>query len=329
MRNDWLKDMIAGPGPVPSRICLGTAAYGTGVSREAAFAVMDAYLAAGGNFLDTAHIYGAWAPDRAGASEKTVGEWLRSRGARERIVLATKGGHPPLDRMDQKRLSRQDLENDLSESLQRLGVGHIDLYWLHRDDPSRPVADILETLTSFVADGRIRAYGVSNWTVERLEALRNCARESALPLPAASQIQYSLAERPERRRGRGDTLSCDEPTRRWHESTGVPVCAYTAQAQGYFGSANVEWAKSGFQGEAPVGGFDSPTNRRRLLRAIELAGQKGCTANQVALAYLLCQRARVVPIVSTSKVEHLNEAMAAVRVRLTVEECCALISEDA
>jgi aryl-alcohol dehydrogenase-like predicted oxidoreductase len=329
MGENWLADIGPGPKIEPSRICLGTAGYGTGVGRDSALAVLDAYLAVGGNFLDTAHVYGAWAPDGAGASEKTIGEWLRRSGARERVLIATKGGHPPLGRMEQCRLSRADLEQDLGESLQRLGVQYIDLYWLHRDDPARPVGDILEALAGFVGQGRIRAYGLSNWGVERVEAMQTCARSVGMPSPVASQIEFSLAELPERRRRSGGTEWCDEPTRRWHEAMGLPLCAYSAQAQGYFGAANVAWARGGFAGEAPSAAFDTPVNRQRLLRAIALAEQKGCTPNQVALAYLLSQRWRVVPIISTSNVEHLKEAMAAAPMRLTAEECRALTAKEA
>jgi aryl-alcohol dehydrogenase-like predicted oxidoreductase len=329
MAEKWLAGMGAGSSVEPSSICLGTAGYATGVGRDAALAVMDAYLAAGGNFLDTAHVYGAWAPGGAGASEKTVGEWLRSSGARERVLIATKGGHPPLDQMDKCRLSRADLEQDLAESLERLGVQHVDLYWLHRDDPARPVRDILETLAALVGQGRIRAYGLSNWTVGRIEAMQACARDAGLPPPAASQVEFSLAEPPERRRRRAGTEWCDEPTRRWHEAMGLPLCAYSAQAQGFFGESNAAWARGGFQGEAPRPAFDTPTNRLRLLQAISLAERKGCTPNQAALAYLLSQRWRVVPIISTSSVEHLKEAMAAAPLRLTPEECRALMAKEA
>ena len=328
MGEGWLDGKGSGAGLVPSRICLGTAAYGTGVSRDLALPVMDAYLAAGGNFLDTAHIYGAWAPDGAGASEKTIGEWLRQSGARDRVILATKGGHPLMGHMDQSRLARQDLEQDLAESLERLGVQHIDLYWLHRDDASRPVGDILESLAGFVGRGLIRAYGLSNWTVERIEAIQTCARSVGLPSPVASQIEFSLADQGERQRQPGGTEWCDEPTRRWHETMGMPICAFSSQAQGYFGAANAAWARGGFQGSPPRAGHDSPVNRQRLLRAIALAEQKGCTTGQVALAYLLCQRARVVPIISTSNVEHLKESLASTSVHLTPEECRALVARE-
>src|SRR5690606_3513631 len=111
----------------------------------------------------TAHIYAAWREGGWGASERTLGEWMRAHGNRRELVLGTKGGHPPLDRMEEYRGSRECLERDLSESLERLGVDYVDVYWLHRDDPTREVGEMIETLAGFVRDGRIRSYGASNW----------------------------------------------------------------------------------------------------------------------------------------------------------------------
>jgi aryl-alcohol dehydrogenase-like predicted oxidoreductase len=112
----------------PSRICLGTGSFGSEISKKDSFAVVDAYVEAGGNFLDTAHIYAAWLKDGWGASERTIGEWLRVHGVRDQMVIGTKGGHPPLDNMGLGRCSRACLGQDLSESLDRLGVSSVDIY---------------------------------------------------------------------------------------------------------------------------------------------------------------------------------------------------------
>jgi aryl-alcohol dehydrogenase-like predicted oxidoreductase len=113
----------------------------------------------------------------------------------------------------------------------------------------------------------------------------------------------------------------DEPLWRWHVASGLPMIPYSSQANGYFGAENVAWARSGFAGEAKrAGSFDSPANRRRLERAIELAERTGCTANQIALAYLLNQPFAISPIIGTSKPEHAREALAAVGIGLTEQE---------
>lgn len=122
-----------------SPICLGTGEIGTRLDRNASFRLLDAYVDAGGNFLDTAHVYGDWVKDvERSICEKTIGAWLQSRANRARIVLATKGGHPDLHTMNVPRLSRAEIIQDIDESLQFLQTDVIDLYWLHRDDPLCP-----------------------------------------------------------------------------------------------------------------------------------------------------------------------------------------------
>lgn len=310
----------------PSPICLGAMLFGSQLSKADSFALLDNYVRLGGNFLDSAHIYAAWLEGGVGASERTVGEWIRAHGARDSIVLATKGAHPPLDQNQSiGRCSKADLEQDLSESLQRLGLDSVDLYWLHRDEPTRPVGEIIETLAGFVQAGRIHSYGASNWSTARIQAANDYAREHNLPPFAASQPWFSLGavaggtEEGPAREERWD------PLWQWHLSSGLPMVPYSSQANGYFGKENVAWAKAGFEGEPPrAKQFDSPTNRRRLTRAMELAEEKGATANQIALAYLLSQPFPIFPIVGTSSYEHLTEAMGAAQLRLTESELSRL-----
>ena len=165
----------------PSPICLGTADLGSAVNRSDSFALLDAYLDLGGNFLDTAKVYADWLPGERSTSEKLLGEWMRLRRNRQRIVLATKGAHPDLATMHLPRLSRAEIEADLHASLRHLQTDIIDLYWLHRDDPARPVEDILATLQDAVRAGKIRYFGCSNWRVERI---RLCQRLCRRPWPA-------------------------------------------------------------------------------------------------------------------------------------------------
>ena len=301
----------------PSPICLGTMLFGSGIDRKTSFGVMDAFLEAGGTFLDTAHIYAAWLPGGWGESERTVGEWLRAHGARDAVVLGTKGGHPPLDDMAHGRCGAEDLEADLRDSLERLQVDYIDLYWLHRDDPGRPAEEIVETLAGFIRDGRIRSFGVSNWTIDRIETATAHAQAHGLPEPAARQPGWALAERKTKENTPSPMRYLDEAAHQWHLKSHLPIAAYSAQAQGYFGGANVEWASQGFQGEAPNGrGYDSATNRQRLIKAMALAEEKGCTAHQIALAYLLNQPFPVFAIAGTGKPERIPELMEAAEIRL-------------
>jgi len=306
----------------PSRICLGTAVYGSAVSREQSFALMDAYAACGGNFVDTAHVYADWLPNGRGASERTVGEWVRAHGMQESVVLATKGGHPPLDHMELGACSRDGLVSNLEESLERLGLERVDMYWLHRDDPERPAGEIIDTLADFVQQGRIGAYGGSNWTWPRLMSANAYARENGLPEMAASQPGWALADRAPGPVPVLNMYYLDEETRLEHATAQFPLVAYTAQARGYFGAENVVWAKGGFHGIAPLATeYDWEPSRGRLLRCIELGEKKGYTANQIALAYILNQPFPTYSIIGTSKVETVHEACAAEAITLTEQEC--------
>ncbi len=310
---------------VPSRIVLGAATFGSEIDRATSFAVLDAYVEGGGNFIDTAHIYAAWLEDGWGASERTVGEWLKAHGARGSVVIATKGGHPPMDNMANGRCDRASLEQDLDDSLERLGIDCVDLYWLHRDDPARPVDEILDALAGFVRAGRIRAYGVSNWTSARIDAARACAKAKGLPPVVANQIGWALADHPTQYAEVSPMVYMDDAFFQWHIASQLPLAAYSSQATGYFGETNAAWAQGGFQGPAPRGkGFDSPVGRKRLLTAIALARRKGCTPTQIALAYLLHQPFHVSPIASSSHPERIRDALGATAVSLTANEVASL-----
>ena len=139
-----------------STLALGTDYFGSTVSRDLCMELMDHYIEAGGNVIDTAESYARWLPGGEYQSEKVIGEWLRERRTRDQIVLSTKGAHPKLESMDVPRLSKAEIQADLDSSLQRLGVEHIDLYWLHRDSPGYPVEEILESLETFRKAGKIK-----------------------------------------------------------------------------------------------------------------------------------------------------------------------------
>jgi len=148
----------------PSVICLGTGDVGGALDQQTSFRLLDAYLDLGGTLIDTASVYTDWLPGERSASEKTIGRWLSHRGGRDRILLATKGGHPRLTSMDVPRLSRQEIVQDLEASLRNLHTEVIDLYWLHRDDPTRPVSEIVNVLYDQVQAGKVRYVG---WRARR------------------------------------------------------------------------------------------------------------------------------------------------------------------
>lgn len=281
--------------PVPV-IALGIDAFGGGVPDERAFALLDAFTAGGGTMLDTAHCYGS------GASERCLGRWMAARGSRDRILISSKGAHPQDGAPN--RLGAEHIARDLAESLERLGTGRIDLYWLHRDDPARPVDGILEALESHRVAGRIAAYGASNWSQERLEAAAACASRLGIPGFCAVQQGWSLAERVTP--GWPGCRYLNEQDRAWHRRTGLPIAAFTAQARGFF-------AKD-------VADYDSPANRARRERARELATRRGATPNQIALAWLTCQEFPGIAIAGSHRPEQLADCLGAGAIALSPAE---------
>lgn len=145
-----------------SVIGLGSGNFGGKTAESQAREFMDAYTAMGGNLIDTARVYGDFVTPRSGESEKVIGRWLTDRRCRKDIFLSTKGGHPPLHDMHRSRLSREEIRRDMAESLHDLQTDYVDIFWLHRDDESRPVGGIMETLQSLIEDGSARMIGVSN-----------------------------------------------------------------------------------------------------------------------------------------------------------------------
>src|SRR5262249_41578104 len=142
---------------------------------------------------DTALVYGEWLPGGKGLGEKTVGKWLRSRHHRPKIIIGTKGAHPRLASMQTQRLSKAEILSDLEESLQNLQTDYIDFYWLHRDDPDRPVAEIITPLYEQVQLGKIRYFGCSNWRLERIKEAQQFASTQGLPGFVGNQLRWSLA----------------------------------------------------------------------------------------------------------------------------------------
>jgi aryl-alcohol dehydrogenase-like predicted oxidoreductase len=300
-----------------STLCCGTGSFGTGSARgDIADRLIGDFIEAGGNFFDTAHCYGFWAPDGLGASERELGAALRRLGVRDRVVIATKGGHPdggPDYRRPDDFLAESVLRCDIENSLYRLGVGTIDLYYLHRDDGKTPVGEVIDRLNREVRRGTIRFLGASNWSVERIDAANAYATQRGLQGFVISQVQWGLASpnwMDEVRDAPDPTHRCvDEKELAFHAATGIPVAAFSATESGYFADNPGADAL-----------YDNPASRARRVRAGQLAAERGATATQIALAYLLHERIPVIPVFGTTSREHLREITGAADVTLAHEQ---------
>lgn len=313
-----------------SKIALGTDYFGTTVSEETAFRMLDRYVDAGGNCIDTARIYASWLPGGDGASERTIGKWLKTRGGRNRVLLSTKGGHPPLAQMNRGRLSGREIEADLDESLRTLGTDVIDLYWLHRDDVSHPVEDILDTMSVLVGKGKIRAFGCSNWRTERIEEANRKAGLVSSKEPTASngptasggfcasQIQWSLASSMPELHGDPTIVCMNEKEYDWYEREKFPVFAFSAQAKGFFARASAKGLEAVNKKAAER--FATPENIARLERVKEYAARSGLTPSAVALGYITCNPVPAVAIIGCKNEEQLTDSLTASDAELSRED---------
>lgn len=305
-----------------SVIALGSSDFGGKTSEAEAIELMDAYRSIGGSFIDTARIYGSFSPAGGGESERVIGNWMESRRCRNEIFLSTKGGHPPIGHMDVGRLSRDDILSDLSASLEALKTDHVDFYWLHRDDITRPVGEIMETLESLRETGLASMVGVSNWRPNRINALNEYARLHGFAPIDGNQLQFSLArqmvvEDP-------TLVMMDEESYRMHLKENMLCACFSSIAKGFF--AKLETLGADGLTDKARRRFYYPENLIIFDELKRLKAETGMSIHALSLAYLTCQPFPTFPLCgasSISQVEALGEAGDAI---LTREQCEALRS---
>jgi aryl-alcohol dehydrogenase-like predicted oxidoreductase len=268
-------------------------------------ALLDAYVEAGGNFFDTAHMYSCWLPGGNGLSEISIGDYVRRRGLKD-AVIATKGGGPASWRYRKVDyyLSPARVGADIDDSLARLECETLSLYYLHRDDERVPVGEVMDMLHAEIEAGRIRHIAASNWSTARLAAANDYARAKGIPTFALSQPRWSLA-------AHKNSPGLNAPGEiAWHRQTGLPVAPYSPTARGLFASAEF----------FTEGDYALPENEQRWNRARELATKRGISPSQIALAYLLCHPFPVFPILGTKNNDRLKEALQAEGIPLSETE---------
>jgi len=311
--------VIPGTNLKASQICLGTVNFGVPLSQAESFRLMDEFVDKGGNFLDTARVYAEWLRGGANASESTIGTWMRRRGNRDKIMVATKGGHPNLATMNQSRLNPVAIRQDIEASLKFLQTDVIDLYWLHRDDVSQPASVILEMMNEQIRLGNIRFVACSNWTVERIRSASAHAAQHHLDDFVANQFMWSLAE-PNRDAIADKTIVIASPSDlAYHRETQLPAMPYTAQAKGFFSKL-----ATGQPQKANNLVYDNAINRRRFSRIQELSQRHDVSISAIVLGYLTSQPFPVFPIISASTLEQLNDSLSNTELTLSPEELAFL-----
>ncbi|MDQ1041252.1 aryl-alcohol dehydrogenase-like predicted oxidoreductase [Streptomyces sp. V3I8] len=293
-------------------IVLGTMDFGTRVAPDTAFAILDAFVAGGGVWLDTANCYSFWADPSGtgGASERVIGAWLRARpGARETVRIATKVRQNPLVPhtwpKSAEGLSARAVHAGVRESLERLGVDHVDLLWAHAEDRAVPLAETVGAFGELVAKGVARRIGAANHAAWRVERARSLAREQGVPPWTSLQLRHSLLQprplTPVAEAGHRMLTAEDLDLAR---SEGLAVWSYSSLLWGSYARSDKPLPPT----------YDHPGTARVLAVLDEVAGELSATRNQAVLAWLI--RQGIDPIVGASRVEQVEEALAARRVRL-------------
>lgn len=298
-----------------SRLVQGTMMIGMD-NLDASFALLDGVWALGCNAFDCAHVYGG------GNCERALGEWMRARGLRDKVVAITKGAHFNADR---PRVTPFDIASDLHDSLARLKTDYIDLYLLHRDDPGVPVGPIVEALAEHLRAGRIRAFGGSNWTHARIrEANEYAARHGLTPF-AASSPHFSLAEQVAAPWPGCVTITgaANRDARAWYAAQRMPVFAWSSLSGGFlsgrFSRADIEAYPQDAE-ELFVRCYRSESNLARLERAQHMARDKGCGVSELALAYALDRDLDLFALVGCLTADEFAANARAFDVRLSREE---------
>ncbi len=287
-----------------SPLCLGGNVFGWTADTAMSERILDGFCDGGGNFIDTADSYSAWVPGHPGGeSESAIGAWLRHRGSRDGLVIATKVGKHPIHRG----LRPANLRICLDGSRRRLGVETIDLYFAHDDDPHVPTAEWLGAFDGMIKQGAIRHYGLSNFSAERVAEVIEVATKEGLALPVALQPHYNLIHRAEVENGLA-ALAAE------HHLAIVP---YYGLAAGFLTGKYARDELIHGNRAARVKSFATPESFTVLDVLVSVAEELGAEPATVALAWLAKQPGVVAPIASVSDVDQLPPLLASLQLKLT------------
>ncbi|MDW8809351.1 aldo/keto reductase [Streptomyces scabiei] len=298
-------------------LSLGGNVFGWTADEAQSFAVLDAYAAAGGNFVDTADSYSAWVEGHTGGeSESIIGRWIRSRGNRDDVVIATKVSQHP----EYRGLTAANIKAAADASLARLGTDRIDLYYTHFDKPEVPVEEIVTALDDLVKAGKVRAIAASNITPERLKASLDFSDAEGLARYVAVQPHYNLVSR-DTYEGPLQTLAAD---------AGLSAVPYFALAKGFLTGKYRPGTTVDSPRAAGAGAYLATPAGTRVLAALdEIAESRGAAHATVALAWLAAQPTVAAPIASARNLDQLPDLLAVADLTLTPEELRRLTDASA
>ncbi len=297
---------LGGSGLEVSPICLGGNVFGWTADEAASFAILDAFVGAGFNFVDTADVYSRWVPGhKGGESETVLGNWFKRSGNRKKVILATKVGIELAP--DKKGLSKAYILREVEDSLQRLQTDYIDLYQSHIDDATVPLEETLGAYDQLIKQGKVRAIGASNYRADRLAEALEISKQHGLPRYECLQPHYNLYER----------AAYEQDLEPLCLKEGIGVIPYFALASGFLTGkyrSESDFSK-GPRGQMVKKYLDD--RGRRILAALdEVAAKLSSTQGKVAIAWLIARPSITAPIASATSVEQLKDLVDAASLQL-------------
>ena len=293
-----------------SPLVLGGNVFGWTIDEKRSFEILDAWVDAGFNCIDTADVYSVWQPGgKGGESETIIGRWLKRSGKRDRVVLLTKVGWAMAE--DRKGLAKTYVLEAVEESLSRLQTDTIDLYQSHVDDTALPVEEPLSAYAQLINQGKVRAIGASNFSAERLRSALEASSRDGLPAYSCLQPLYNLYDR-------SDYESALETVCLSH---GLGVITYSSLRSGFLSGKyrNEEDLSKSLRGKR-VKDFMNPRGMRILEAVTEVAAQLDTAPSTVALAWLISRPTVTAPIVSATSREQLAQLVAAPQLELEPDQ---------
>jgi len=303
---------LGGTGLQVFPLCLGGNVFGWTADPESSFEVLDAYVAAGGNFIDTANGYSRWVPGHdGGESERVIGDWLASRGRRDDVIVATKLG-------GDGGLGRANVRARAEESLERLKSEYVDIMYAHYDDPDTSPEESLGALDELVKEGKVRHVAASNFTAQRLEEAIETSEREGLARYEVLQPHYNLLERA----FEGDLLAVAQ-------RHGLATAPYFGLAKGFLTGKYRPGHKVDSPRAAPIGDYENDRGWAALDAVEEIAGAHDVSAGAVALAWLAAQPTVVSPIASARNIEQLEQLLPMAGLVLSDDEVAKLTDAGA
>ncbi len=289
-----------------SRLCLGGNVFGWTAGEPASFRVLDAFLDAGGNFIDTADVYSTWVPgNKGGDSETIIGKWFKRSGKRKDVVLATKVGMEMGP--GKKGLSKAYIQQAVEDSLKRLQTDYIDVYQAHKDDEQTPLEETLGAFSDLINQGKVRAIGASNYSAQRLQAALDISGKHGFSRYETLQPEYNLYDR----------SGFEAELEAVCQKNDLGVIPYFSLAAGFL--TGKYRSEADLHDKARAGKVRNYLNERgfRILAALDqTAKQTGSNPTRVALAWLMARPAITAPIASATSPEQLEDLLAAADLKL-------------